>query len=290
MLGIAAVTFAVDRGEDWGWASAQTLGLFAAGALLLIAFVAIERRATWPLIDLSLFGNRPYVAITMLGLTANVVFVVTTFAATLYLQDVRGYSPLEGGFIFLAASVMQAVAGPLSGRLAERFDVPRVMAASIAIGAVGLLIVAAGARDRASTPLALPVFGLGYGLCWAMLSVGTQAVVPTEQAGAASGRLAGDRDRDGGPGRRDRIGADRVADHGEPGEGEVIEEHPAGAGDRLGADRDRAGCARRRAAGRRARAGVSRPSASPTSRRSRPTASSRGRTATSRAAPGTSAP
>ena len=185
-LGIAAVTFAVDRGEAWGWGSGRTIGLFAAGALLLLAFVAIERRATWPLVDLKLFRNRPYVAVTMLGLTANVVFVVTTFASTLYLQDVRGYSPLEGGFIFLAASAMQAVAGPLSGRLAERFNVPRVMATAIAFGAIGLLTVAAG-LGIGIYAVALAVFGLGYGLCWALLSVGTQSVVPTEQAGAASG-------------------------------------------------------------------------------------------------------
>jgi EmrB/QacA subfamily drug resistance transporter len=185
-LGISAVTFAVDRGQDWGWGSPEQLALFAAGALLLAAFVMVERRAAWPLVDLSLFSNRPYVAVTLLGLVANVVFVGTTFAATLYLQDVRGYSPLEGGFIFLAASVMQAVAGPLSGRLAERFDVPRVMAVSIAIGAIGLLVVAAG-LGIGLFACALVVFGLGYGLCWAMLSVGTQAVVPSEQAGAASG-------------------------------------------------------------------------------------------------------
>jgi EmrB/QacA subfamily drug resistance transporter len=185
-LGIAAVTFAVDRGEAWGWGSPETLGMFAAGALLLVAFVAIERRAAWPLIDLSLFRNRPYVSITLLGMTANIAFVVTTFAATLYLQDVRGYSPLEGGFIFLAASVMQAVAGPLSGRLAERYDVPRTMAVAIAIGAIGLLVVAAG-LGIGIYAAALTVFGLGYGLCWAMLSVGTQSVVAPEQAGAASG-------------------------------------------------------------------------------------------------------
>lgn len=186
VLGIAALTFAVNRVEDWGWSSGQTLGLFAAGALLLLAFVAIERRAAWPLIDLSLFRNRPYVSITLLGMTASIVFVLSTFAATLYLQDVRGHSPLEGGFIFLATSVMQAVAGPLSGRLAERFPVPRTMAISITVGAIGLVVVAAG-LGVGILAAALVVFGLGYGICWAMLSVGTQAVVPTEQAGAASG-------------------------------------------------------------------------------------------------------
>jgi Na+/melibiose symporter-like transporter len=185
-IGIAAVTFAVDRGDAWGWGSGRTIGLFAAGAALLLVFVAIERRVSFPLVDLALFRNRRFVAITLLGMTANVAFVVTTFAATLYLQDVRGYSPLAGGAIFLAASVMQAIAGPLSGRLAERFNVSRTMLVAICVGAVGLLVIAAGPAT-AIIGAALTVFGIGYGLCWAMLSVGTQAVVRKDQAGEASG-------------------------------------------------------------------------------------------------------
>jgi EmrB/QacA subfamily drug resistance transporter len=185
-LGIGAVTFAVDRGDAWGWGSGRTVGLFAAGVLLLASFVAIERRARFPLVDLALFRNRRFVAVTLLGMTANIAFVVTTFAATLYLQDVRGYSPLEGGFIFLAASAMQAIAGPLSGRLAERFNIPRTMLVAIGVGAVGLIVIAAG-LGIGIFAVALSVFGLGYGLCWAMLSVGTQTVVPQDQAGEASG-------------------------------------------------------------------------------------------------------
>jgi EmrB/QacA subfamily drug resistance transporter len=185
-IGIAAITFAVDRGDVWGWGSGRTIGLFAAGAALLLAFVAIERRVSFPLVDLALFHNRRFVAITLLGMTANIAFVVTTFAATLYLQDVRDYSPLAGGSIFLAASVMQAIAGPLSGRLAERFNVSRTMLVAICVGAIGLLVIAAG-PDTWIIGLALTVFGIGYGLCWAMLSVGTQAVVPADRAGEASG-------------------------------------------------------------------------------------------------------
>jgi EmrB/QacA subfamily drug resistance transporter len=185
-LGIGAITFAVDRGDAWGWGSGRTIGLFALGVALLLGFVAIERRVAFPLVDLAIFRNRRFVAITLLGMTANIAFVVTTFAATLYLQDVRGYSPLQGGSIFLAASAMQAIAGPLSGRLAERFNIPRTMLVGIIVGAIGLLVIAAG-LGIGIFAAALAVFGLGYGLCWAMLSVGTQAAVPQEQAGAASG-------------------------------------------------------------------------------------------------------
>ena len=185
-LGIAAFTFAVDKGESWGWGSAQTLGLMAAGLVLIAVFVAIERRVANPLVDLTLFGNRPYVAVTLLGLVANTAFCVGTFASTLYLQRALYYSPLDGGLIFLSASGAMAIAGPLSGRLGERFDVSRLMAAAILLGAIGLAIVATG-PDLGVYVAALLAFGFGYGLGWTLTSVGTQTVVPLNQAGVASG-------------------------------------------------------------------------------------------------------
>jgi MFS family permease len=184
--GIAAITFAVDKGESWGWGSASTLGLLAAGLALLAVFVMIERRVRFPLVDLALFRNRPYVVVTLLGMLANTAFCVSTFASTLYLQQVEGYSPLVAGLIFLAASGTLALAGPLSGRLGERFDVPGLMALASLLGAAGLLVVSLGAA-RGVYIAGLAAFGLGYGIGWTLTSVGTQTVVPAEQAGEASG-------------------------------------------------------------------------------------------------------
>ncbi|MEX2253476.1 MAG: MFS transporter [Thermoleophilaceae bacterium] len=186
VTGISAVTFAVDRGESWGWTSAATLATFALGVAALLAFIAIERRVPWPLVDLKLFGNRPYVLVTALGTVANVAFVAAMFAITLYLQEARGYSPLEAGLIFIASSAMAAVAGPLSGRLAERFDVPALMATGTAIGAAGLFVVSLVTDLWIFVP-ALAVFGLGYSIGWVLSSIGTQTVVAPERAGEASG-------------------------------------------------------------------------------------------------------
>jgi MFS family permease len=156
------------------------------GLALLVAFVLIEGRVKWPLVDLSLFRNAPYLIVTLAGTVANTCFVVTLFAATLYLQQVQGYSPMAAGVIFVAASVAVAIAGPLSGVLGERFDIPRLMGAAIVIGAAGLIALAADASLGVYLP-ALAVFGFGYGLCWSLSSIGTQTVVPTERAGEASG-------------------------------------------------------------------------------------------------------
>ena len=185
-LGIAALTFAVDRGDVWGWTSAATLGTFAVGALMLVAFVAIERRVRFPLVELSLFRNTPYVVITLAGMVSNICFCVTTFAITIYLQQVRGLSPIEAGVVFLAPSLSLAVMGPLSGRIGPRYRPIGVMATAIGAGSVGLLILS-GAHAWALSVPAFALFGAGLCFGWSFVSVATQSVVKPERAGEASG-------------------------------------------------------------------------------------------------------
>lgn len=184
--GIALVTFAVDRGEQWGWLAPETIGVFLAGLALLALFVAIEKRVRWPLVDLALFRNRPYVIITALGTIANVAFTSTMLATTIYLQQVLGYSPLAAGAIFLSFSAMISVSGPLAGRLAERFNVARVIPAVLAIGSAGLVVVALD-PGLVAYLAGLAVAGIGYGIGWSIVNVGTQQVVPSAVAGEASG-------------------------------------------------------------------------------------------------------
>lgn len=183
-LGISALTFAVDRSNEWG--AGATLAVAAVGLLLLGAFVVRERVARWPLVSLDLFANRPYVVVTLMATVANICFVVATFATTIYLQQVEGYSPLEAGLIFLSASAASGAAGPISGRLGERFDIPRTIATATVAGSAGLLVISLGAGLGSYLP-ALALFGLGFGVGWAMASIGTQTVVPAERAGQASG-------------------------------------------------------------------------------------------------------
>jgi EmrB/QacA subfamily drug resistance transporter len=184
-LGIALLSFTVDRGEAWGWTSAATIGGFVGGVLLLVAFVLIEKRVRFPLVDLKLFGNLPYVVVTLAGMVANLSFCVAVFCSTLYLQDVRGVDPLVAGVIFLAPSVCTMLAGFASGRLGDRRP-SLVMGAALGVG--GLFLLALAPVD--DWVLYVPLFGLwalGLGLAWAYVSVGTQAVVQPERAGEASG-------------------------------------------------------------------------------------------------------
>ncbi|ASN28599.1 MFS transporter [Streptomyces pluripotens] len=183
-LGIAAVTITVDRLR--AWPAGVTVGVAVTGLLLLAGFVVRERVARWPLVALDLFHNKPYVVITFMSTVANISFVLAMYGVTIYLQQVAGHTPLGAGMIFLAASVAAGVAAPLSGRLGERFDVPRTMVVMTLVGAVGLFLVSLNGDLWSYLP-GLALTGFGYGMGWTMGSSGTQAVVPPERVGQASG-------------------------------------------------------------------------------------------------------
>ncbi|MEU6314423.1 MFS transporter [Streptomyces sp. NPDC047014] len=185
---LAALTLAVERGDAWGWTSTRTLTLFGVAVLAGGLFPVRERRARHPLVDLRLFRNIPYVLVTAMGSLSNMGYGVTVFLATLYLQGVRGLSPLQAGTVFLAPALLVALSGPLGARLARHMRPTAVMALAGAVAGTGMYaLTLAGAWW-----LYVPVFawcGLGLGLGWTFSSVATQQVVAPARAGEASGVL-----------------------------------------------------------------------------------------------------
>lgn len=185
---LAALTLAVERGSAWGWDHARTLALFGIAVLAGLLFVRRENRIRHPLVDLRLFRNTPYVLVTAMGSVSNMGYAVTVFVATLYLQGVRGLSPLMAGVVFLAPAAVVALSGPLGARLAPRMRATAVMALAGVIAGTGMIVLSL----VTAWWLYVPVFawcGLGLGLGWTFSSVATQQVVPAARAGEASGVL-----------------------------------------------------------------------------------------------------
>ncbi|MGW2560345.1 MFS transporter [Streptomyces sp. NPDC001514] len=185
---LAALTLAVERGSAWGWDHARTLALLGFAVVTGGLFLLRERLARHPLIDLRLFRNIPYVLVTGMGSIANMGYAVTVFVATLYLQGVRGLSPLTAGIVFLAPAVLVALSGPLGARLAPRMRATAVMALAGAVAGTGMYALSHVTAWWLYVPV-LAWCGLGLGLGWTFSSVATQQVVPPARAGEASGVL-----------------------------------------------------------------------------------------------------
>jgi len=182
---IAVFTYAIDQSTDWGWTSAATLGLMAAGIVGLIVFVLVEQRGRYPLIDLSLFRTREFDLMTLAGTVGNVGTATVIFTSMILLQTVEGLSVMEAGVAFLGFSFANAIASQIAGRL-ESYPSWLVMSLAMLCGGVGT--VAMGLVEGLAPFLVAATFtGLGFGMSWAFTSVSTQAVVPMQKAGEASG-------------------------------------------------------------------------------------------------------
>ena len=184
--GLVCISLAFDRGQAWGWTSFATVGTLVGGVALLALFVAIEGRVKSPLVSLTLFRNRAFDAVVIAGSLSNVVFCFVAVFSAMYLQSARGMSPFNSGLVFLALSAGAGTASFYSGRLADRFPADRLMAIGMLISAAGIVGLTSVTSLWLYTPLFL-VTGVGLGLGWALSNVATQAVVPPEYVGAASG-------------------------------------------------------------------------------------------------------
>ncbi|MFI1470519.1 MFS transporter [Streptomyces wuyuanensis] len=184
--GLTAVMLAVDQGNQWGWASPATLACFVVGIVLLAAFIAVERRAPEPLLDLSLMRNAPFVTVTAAGSVSNIVYCLVAVLAALYLQQARGLSPLASGLVFLALSVGAGAASYWSGRLTQRWRPEALMAGGMLLSGVSLFALT-WVGPIALYTVIFAVVGLGLGLGWALTNAATQSYVPASRLAAASG-------------------------------------------------------------------------------------------------------
>jgi EmrB/QacA subfamily drug resistance transporter len=185
VVSISSFTYAVDRASDLGWTATSTLGLMVTGLLGIVVFVLVERRARFPLMDLSLFRIREFDLMTAAGTIGNVGTSTAIYTSMILLQQVKGLSASAAGVAFLGFSLGVAAASQISGRV-ERFPSWLVMAVSLLSGGLGA--IAMGLVGGLVPFIVVAVFaGLGFGMSWAFTSVSTQAVVPPAKAGQASG-------------------------------------------------------------------------------------------------------
>src|SRR4030095_4784766 len=107
------------------WASFQTLGLLAAAAALMIAFVVREARVEHPLVPLRLFKLRNVTISQIIGVLWAGAMFAWFFLSALYLQQVLGYGALEVGLAYLPACVVMAICSlRVSDRLVMRVGIP----------------------------------------------------------------------------------------------------------------------------------------------------------------------
>ncbi len=175
----------VDRAPLWGWLSPGATTLVISAVVFGALFVRRERSTPLPLVDLALFMNRPFVALTLAGAVANTATVVFLFVVPLSLQGSWALTALAAGTAFLAPSVLMAAAGPVAGRIPPQ-RATAAMALSLLVTAAALLFAAA-ADALVLYVIAIALCGAGLGVGNALTLVATQGLIEPARAGEASG-------------------------------------------------------------------------------------------------------
>jgi EmrB/QacA subfamily drug resistance transporter len=187
---LVLLVYAVVEAPDTGWASAQTLLLFAGSAALLGAFAVIESRHRAPLVPLRIFRSRTIVGANAVMLLFATVAFGMPFTLTLYAQQVLGYSAVKFGLTSVVFPAMAAVGSILGQAIVLRVGFRPVAAVGMALMGTGSLLltqVSVSGSYLGDIFLGLLIFGPGIGLAFVTATVAALAGVAEHESGLASG-------------------------------------------------------------------------------------------------------
>src|SRR3954454_5898552 len=183
------LVLALVRGNDEGWGSPLIVSLLASAAVLLVAFVAIERRVSQPMLPLELFKRPAFTGVQLAAFAVSGSMFALFLYLTLYLQNFLGYSPVDAGLRYLPITVASFVVAPLAGMALARIQARYLMAGGLALTGVGLALMAGLHLDSTWTALlaGFIVSGIGVGLLNPVIADVALSVVPKERSGMAAG-------------------------------------------------------------------------------------------------------
>jgi EmrB/QacA subfamily drug resistance transporter len=189
---MTGLLLAMTHGRDWGWTSPQVLGCLGLAAVAFPGFVSWERRASHPMIDLSLFGLWPFLSGNIVAFLAFMSMFANAILLPFYLQQQLHLSPLMTGIVLSSLPLVMAVVSPVSGYVSERVNFATLTSVGLAVICVGLF---GQSLLRPDTPLwrvfaGQAVIGLGVGIFMSPNNNSVLTSAPQDKIGLVGGFLA----------------------------------------------------------------------------------------------------
>ncbi|HYC81967.1 MAG TPA: MFS transporter [Solirubrobacterales bacterium] len=191
-LGLSALVFALLDAESAGWGSAQTILTLVASAILLTAFVAIERRSRAPLVPFSIFRIRTITGANVVGLLVGASLFSMFFFISLYMQQVLGYSAIKAGLSYLPLAVSIILSAGIASSLVTKVGFKPILATGMVLIAAGLLWFSQISPDGTFLadilgPSLLAAVGLGF--AFVPVTIAAVSGVDDREQGLASGLI-----------------------------------------------------------------------------------------------------
>ena len=188
--GLVVLVYGIVKAQAYGWGSARSLITFAIAIALLVAFVATEARVKQPLMRLGVFRIRSLTIADVALLFVSAGLFGMFYFASLYVQEILGYSPIKAGLAFLPVTGGIILGSGAGQALISRFGVRGVAAVGATIGGIGLLVLTrlpVHGSYAADLLTGLIPLSIGLGLAFVPLTLMATSGIGNEDSGLASG-------------------------------------------------------------------------------------------------------
>jgi EmrB/QacA subfamily drug resistance transporter len=189
VIGLTGLVLGVSRGGLSGWSDPIVIGGLVASAVLLPAFVAIERRARAPMLDLAIFRDRMFAAATGAAFINGLSRFALMFVFVFYFQGAQGDDPITAGIKLSPMAIGMLVSSPAAGLWADRRGSRTLAAAGMLVGAIGLALMTTLQPHSPFWQSALWLFivGVGSGMFNSPNTAAMMGTVPARRRGIAAG-------------------------------------------------------------------------------------------------------
>ncbi|WP_327085534.1 MFS transporter [Nonomuraea sp. NBC_01738] len=186
---VLLIVLAVEQAAHVSWV--QTVILLAASLALLAAFVMIERRSRSPLVRLGIFRSGALVRANLGAILFSGSFFAFQFITVLYLQQLRGWSPLETGLALLAIGIDAVLAPTLTPWLVNRFGNVRVIFGGLLLALLAYALFQPIGLDWTYAAMfpTMILLGTAFALVYGPLTIAATDGIPEEEQGLAGGLL-----------------------------------------------------------------------------------------------------
>jgi EmrB/QacA subfamily drug resistance transporter len=182
----AALIYALIRAGDHGWATLTTAALLAVSVVLYVGFVARQRLAASPLMNVGLLVRRPVAAGTLLIVVATALMIMMFFLGTFALQEYYGFNALTTGLLFLPIALSTMLGANVTGRVIGRAGSRAMAVTGLSVSATGLAVPALW-NGAAAMVVGMTVAAAGTGALFVVASTTALGQVAAHEAGLASG-------------------------------------------------------------------------------------------------------
>ncbi|MCU6708127.1 MFS transporter [Paenibacillus sp. J5C_2022] len=176
----------VGSGDDFTWTSPEIIALFAATIVFLIIFIMVERKASSPVLPLSLFRNDIVVISNIIAFIINAGMIGALIYIPFFIQGVEGVSPSHSGYVTMPMSFAMVVVSAVVGRVITKTGKYKrygIIGLPIMIG--GMLVMA-NMTEVWHAVTAMTVFGIGLGLSMPIFTLTVQNAVSPRELGVAT--------------------------------------------------------------------------------------------------------